>query len=251
MKVLTITSKLLSCFVVLLCFSTSAFSQNFMVRVGAFLRAVPEDYYATLGANVSHRIDHNNIHHYFLTGFRNEADAKKAAEEAIALGFKAAVLNVDLMMEQCSQTCGKADAITLRSIFFDYNSAELRIASQDALKRLVDYLLMNPKHTVEFDSHTDAKGTEDYNKKLAERRAMAAKDYITARKVTENRCKIVAFGESAPIAKNTIEGKDTEVGRQLNRRIEIKILDDKGREIIGAVEEILIPERLKALSSVD
>jgi outer membrane protein OmpA-like peptidoglycan-associated protein len=250
MKLVKITSKLLYCIVVLVCFSTTVFSQNFMVRVGAFLRAVPDDYYAKLGS-VSHRKDHNDIHHYFLTGFTKEADAQKAMETALKLGYNANVLNMDYILEQCMHSCGAPDPVTLRSLFFDYNSADLRIVSKDALDRLVDYLLMNPTHTVEFDSHTDAKGTDDYNKKLAERRAIKAKEYIVVRNVPESRCKIVAYGEAAPIAKNTIDGKDTEAGRQLNRRIEIKILDPKGKEILGAVEEIIIPQRLRALSSVD
>lgn len=66
--------------------------------------------------------------------------------------------------------------------------------------------------------HTDAVGTGEYNQALSERRAAAAGNYLTGQGVSSGRLRALGRGETESIAAN-----DTELGRQLNRRVEVAI----------------------------
>jgi outer membrane protein OmpA-like peptidoglycan-associated protein len=68
------------------------------------------------------------------------------------------------------------------------------------------------------EGHTDSTGSETYNQKLSERRASSVKNLLVQRGVQAQRVHILGFGESRPVATNT-----TPVGRQMNRRVEIRI----------------------------
>ena len=58
-----------------------------------------------------------------------------------------------------------------------------------------------------------------YNQKLSEARAAAVKDYLVEHGVDAGHLSSKGFGKSRPIADN-----NTDAGRELNRRVELKIL---------------------------
>lgn len=74
-----------------------------------------------------------------------------------------------------------------------------------------------PALKVDISGHTDWMGTDAYNQALSERRANAVKDYLQRKGVDASRISTFAYGESKPIAPN-----DTEEGRALNRRAEVR-----------------------------
>ncbi len=138
-----------------------------------------------------------------------------------------------------------ADGAKLHWIFFDFDKADLRTASNAELDKLADLLTKNAGYKAELRAYTDAKGNVDYNKKLSKRRATAALDYLKSKGISTKRLRIKYFGKSDPIAKNNKGGEDTEEGRQLNRRVELVVLDDKGKNA-GIVEKTEVPTELKA-----
>jgi outer membrane protein OmpA-like peptidoglycan-associated protein len=68
---------------------------------------------------------------------------------------------------------------------------------------------------VNIDGHTSSEGTEEYNRRLSQRRAEAVRDFLAGRGVELERMVARGFGEDRPIEPNT-----TEAGRQANRRVE-------------------------------
>ncbi len=74
------------------------------------------------------------------------------------------------------------------------------------------------KTTVIVSGHTDSSGSEELNQVLSERRANAVKNILQQDGVVSSRITTVGFGESSPIADNS-----TIYGRQLNRRVTLKI----------------------------
>ncbi len=62
-------------------------------------------------------------------------------------------------------------------------------------------------------------GSDSYNQRLSEDRANAVRNYLIEQGVSSDRIEAVGYGEKQPVATN-----DTEEGRQLNRRVEFKIL---------------------------
>jgi outer membrane protein OmpA-like peptidoglycan-associated protein len=66
--------------------------------------------------------------------------------------------------------------------------------------------------------HTDSNGSETYNQQLSQRRASSVKNILFQRGVQGQRITAVGYGESQPVANN-----NTPEGRQMNRRVEIRI----------------------------
>jgi OOP family OmpA-OmpF porin len=96
----------------------------------------------------------------------------------------------------------------------------LRPESYAELNRLADILVKYKNIRVEISGHTDNVGSDSYNQGLSQRRAQAVVDYILSRGVNLSQIVAVGYGESQPRADNSSKS-----GRQLNRRVEAKILD--------------------------
>jgi outer membrane protein OmpA-like peptidoglycan-associated protein/tetratricopeptide (TPR) repeat protein len=113
--------------------------------------------------------------------------------------------------------------IVLNNIFFDFNKATLRPESKTELKNVIEFLQQNPSVTIEISGHTDNVGSYEYNQSLSERRAKAVVDYLVEQSIPLSRLVYKGYSFSKPIASN-----NTEEGRQLNRRVEFKILSADG-----------------------
>ena len=74
------------------------------------------------------------------------------------------------------------------------------------------------KTYVDVIGHTDSTGSEDYNQQLSVARASSVARYLESQKVLPERVLTTGLGQNAPIADN-----DTQEGRALNRRVEIKL----------------------------
>jgi OmpA-OmpF porin, OOP family len=111
-------------------------------------------------------------------------------------------------------------ALPLNNIFFDFAKATLRKESFPELDRITQMLLDNPTMVVEIGGHTDDRGAEDLNQKLSEARSKAVVDYCSKKgPIKRERFVPVGYGESKPKATN-----ETDEGRQINRRVEVVIL---------------------------
>lgn len=110
--------------------------------------------------------------------------------------------------------------IVLRNIFFDFDKATIRPESANELERLIKLLNDNPTLKIELGSHTDNKGSDDYNWKLSESRSKSVVDYLIGKGISTARLVAKGYGETKPIDTN-----DTDEGRQNNRRTEFKILE--------------------------
>lgn len=109
--------------------------------------------------------------------------------------------------------------IVLRNIFFDFDKATIRPESANELDRLIKLLTENPTIKIELGSHTDSKGSDEYNMKLSDNRSKSVVDYLIQKGIPADRLTAKGYGETKPIDTN-----DTDEGRQNNRRTEFKIL---------------------------
>ena len=97
--------------------------------------------------------------------------------------------------------------VLIENIFYDFDKATLRPESTAALDKLVTLLEENPNVTIELSAHCDYKGSAEYNKGLAQRRAESVVEYLTAHGVASDRLKPVGYGKEKP---KTIRRKLTE-----------------------------------------
>lgn len=109
--------------------------------------------------------------------------------------------------------------VVLKNIFFDVNKSTLRPASIPELERLKTFLNDNKNVKIEISGHTDNTGGYNLNQELSESRAKAVVDYLIENGISTERLTYRGASYDEPIASN-----DTEEGRQLNRRVEFKII---------------------------
>lgn len=109
--------------------------------------------------------------------------------------------------------------ITLKNIFYDSNKATLRPGSMIELDRLIEMLRENPTMRIEISSHTDNKGSAEYNLTLSMDRSKSVVNYLISKEINAGRLENKGYGLTQPVADN-----ETEMGRQMNRRTEFRIL---------------------------
>jgi len=109
--------------------------------------------------------------------------------------------------------------VRLNNVFFDFDKWDLRPESFVELDRVVTLLKENPSIEIEMSAHTDARGSDDYNFKLSDNRARSVMEYILSKGIAPSRIISQGYGETKPVVDN-----DTDDNRQLNRRVEFKIL---------------------------
>jgi len=112
-------------------------------------------------------------------------------------------------------------------VFFDFNRDEIRPSAADTLNRVLASLQQFPNLVVEVRGHADAIGSDSYNDQLSARRSKNAIEWLVAKGIARERFIPRAAGEKEPRAANDNNGVDNPEGRQLNRRVEFKIIDAK------------------------
>ena len=123
--------------------------------------------------------------------------------------------------------------VLIENIFYDFDKATLRPESTAALDKLVELLNENANVTIELSAHCDYKGSAEYNKVLAQRRAESVVEYLTAHGIASDRLKPVGYGKEKP---KNIRKKLTEKypflkeGDVLTEEY-IKMLDEEQQEI--------------------
>jgi outer membrane protein OmpA-like peptidoglycan-associated protein len=110
-------------------------------------------------------------------------------------------------------------------VLFDFDKAELKPAAVGSLTKVAAVLKEMPRSPATIDGHTDGKGEAAYNQKLSERRAASVKEWLVKKGgISAARLTTHGYGMTRPIAPNTKpDGSDDPVGRQKNRRVEIRV----------------------------
>ena len=109
-----------------------------------------------------------------------------------------------------------ASDLFVRTIYFDYDSANIREDSLVIVREHGKYLSSSPDRLVRLEGHADERGTREYNLALGEERAKSVRELLLLEGAQEEQIEIVSFGEERP----AVEGTD-DAALQLNRRVEI------------------------------
>lgn len=118
---------------------------------------------------------------------------------------------------------GKLDSkkrMVLKNLYFETDKAIILKESFFELDQLAYELRQNITIKLAIYGHTDNVGTKEYNQKLSENRARAVRNYLLEKGVSKFRMTTKGLGDLKPIANN-----ETEEERQLNRRVEIEVVE--------------------------
>ncbi len=119
------------------------------------------------------------------------------------------------------------EIVILQQVQFKTGSDAILPASDDLLEQVAAVLREHPEiKKLEVQGHTDNRGSAAYNKNLSLRRARSVVNWLTKRgQIDASRLQANGYGMDQPVAENT-----TEQGRQLNRRVQFKIVEVEKRE---------------------
>lgn len=112
------------------------------------------------------------------------------------------------------------EIISLEGVTFAFNSAQIVADEQGTLEEAVATLKRNPELEVEVAGHTDSVGNPRYNQGLSERRALSVMEFLVDAGIDPDRLTARGYGQLEPVATN-----QTEEGRAMNRRVELRIKD--------------------------
>ena len=104
-------------------------------------------------------------------------------------------------------------------VHFAYDSSAVRTSEKSKVSSVADYLKSNQRDAVRVEGHCDERGTEEYNRSLGERRALALREELIRLGIDSTRVDTLSYGEDRPVA----SGHDESAWRQ-NRRGEFILL---------------------------
>jgi outer membrane protein OmpA-like peptidoglycan-associated protein len=113
------------------------------------------------------------------------------------------------------------EEIVINNIYYDFDKWTLRPESFVELNKIVEILKENSQMIIQINSHTDARGSDQYNQVLSEKRAQSVVDYLISKGISPSRLKYKGWGESNLLIKDA----QTEEEHQLNRRTTFNLVN--------------------------
>ena len=115
-----------------------------------------------------------------------------------------------------SQLDDPQSPLSVRIIYFEYDSTQISSDYRSAIEAHSLYLQQNPNTYITLEGHADERGSREYNLALGEGRAKAVKQQMLLLGATSNQIRLVSYGEERPAN----DGHD-DMSWQQNRRVEI------------------------------
>ncbi len=112
----------------------------------------------------------------------------------------------------------RGQVLTIGDVSFEFNTAELSPAGEEAIAGIAEILLRYPDRTILIEGYTDDSGPAEVNRSISQRRAENVKRLLVEMGAAEDKIGAIGLGEYYPIADNK-----SQAGRMKNRRVEIII----------------------------
>lgn len=112
-----------------------------------------------------------------------------------------------------------AQAISDGVVYFDFDKSDIKAESRDMLRQKAELMKAYPSIRVRIEGNCDARGTQEYNLALGERRARAAYEYLVMLGVNPDQMEMISFGKERP----AVEGTGPAVWAK-NRRDDFRVI---------------------------
>jgi outer membrane protein OmpA-like peptidoglycan-associated protein/tetratricopeptide (TPR) repeat protein len=134
-------------------------------------------------------------------------------------------LDIALEKDQCNVTVGDdlGKCFGIKMIYFDFDKSNIREEAAVDLEKILNVLNQYPKMHLDIRSHTDSRGTAEYNEDLSERRAKSTIEWLIKNGISSSRLIGKGYGENKLVNNCNDAVACTEEAHQLNRRSEFII----------------------------
>jgi outer membrane protein OmpA-like peptidoglycan-associated protein len=187
----------------------------------------PDGYFAYLGPNQKYDITVTSKDYMTEKQQVSTAGAKNFTELSADTYMGKDVI-IDKIQPKTDEVTGKTDAATIESIelelkdiFYEFDKFRLTEASQRELDKYIVYFHQYPNMVVEISSHTDSRGTYEYNRNLSDWRAKIVVDYFVSRGVSISQLRWHGYGKTQMMIPNA----RNEAEHQANRRTMFRVLN--------------------------
>ena len=106
-----------------------------------------------------------------------------------------------------------AQALKAQTVYFDFDSSAIKASEKPKVAAVADYLKANKGKAVRVEGNCDERGTEEYNRSLGERRALAVREELIRLGIGPTEVDTISYGKDKPVA----QGHDEAAWKQ-NRR---------------------------------
>lgn len=90
-------------------------------------------------------------------------------------------------------------ALAAYTIHFSFDSAVVKKGEQDKISAVASALSSSPSDKLLIEGNCDERGTEEYNRSLGERRALAAREALAKAGVSPDRIRTISYGKDKPV----------------------------------------------------
>ncbi len=146
-------------------------------------------------------------------------------------------LTIVLYLEQNKRTIAPCDDLAkildIPIIYFNYDKYDIRYDAEVELQKVLAVLKQYPTMRIAIKSHTDCRGTYNYNARLSENRAQATRSYLVSKGISGERITAKGYGESRLVnncgCEPTNDSSCSEAEHQQNRRSEFIVTGINGK----------------------
>lgn len=86
------------------------------------------------------------------------------------------------------------------TVYFDFDSAVVKASERSKAETVATFLKSHADNKLTIEGHCDERGTEEYNRALGERRALALREYLVNLGISPERIRTLSWGEDKPAA---------------------------------------------------
>jgi peptidoglycan-associated lipoprotein len=114
-----------------------------------------------------------------------------------------------------------AAAAGLQTVYFDFDESAIRSEAREIMISNAEWLKAHPQAKIRIEGNCDERGTIEYNQALGQRRASAAKKYLTDLGISASRISLISYGKEKPGCTES-----TESCWQKNRRDDFTVVSE-------------------------
>jgi outer membrane protein OmpA-like peptidoglycan-associated protein len=149
---------------------------------------------------------------------QTKAEPRAAAPVAPAETVKIVEVPVEKIVVKEVQKIVEVEKVVFPAVAFRFDSAELTDLGKGQVYLAAQRLKEKTDLTVVIEGHTDAVGSEEYNRKLGQRRAQTVMNELSAQGIDPSRMSAASIGENAPLV-----NQDNQWAQAINRRVEFQV----------------------------
>ena len=117
------------------------------------------------------------------------------------------------------QGADNREILKAETVYFDYDKASVKSSELPKVQRVASYLKNNASASLRVEGNCDERGTEEYNRSLGERRALAVRELLAASGIAADRITTLTNGEDQPA-----DAGHDETAWSKNRRAEFVVI---------------------------